>query len=97
MIDDLSYSNLVKIIQNDESIGSDVISECASELQYLNEKIQLTKIELNNLENRKNSLINATHSIVKHLKKELPLYVKRDTFIILVSKDTVEIKSNMIQ
>ena len=97
MIDDLSYSNLVHIIQGENIKGADVIGICASELESVREKIVRSERELSNLRSRESALIDASQKVAKHLNKELPLSVQRQGYIVIVSEKDVSIERNIIQ
>lgn len=96
-IDDLSYSNLVSLIQHDEMIGADVIDSIAKELEdnaWIKEKLEQ---KLANVNGRRTSLINSIDSVVQHLKKEYPLIVSREGYVIVVSEKSIKIERNVLQ
>lgn len=96
VIDDLSYSGLSSLIDGGKIVGANVVDVCAKELVYLRGEIDKKEIELNKLKSRVNSLINTPDKILKILKVELPFYVLRENYIIVVEKDNLIIESNII-
>ena len=95
-IEDLSWSNIVKLIQGEESIAGDILNTCANELELVRTSIEKTQSLLNRTKSRENTLLRASQDIVKHLKRELPLAVKRQDYIVVVSNDNLSIERNVI-
>jgi len=95
-IDDLSYSNIVKLIQGEESIAGDILNACANELELVRTSIGKTQSLLDRTKRRESTLLRASQDIVKHLKRELPLAVKRQDYILVVSNDNLSIERNVI-
>jgi hypothetical protein len=95
-IDDLSYTNLVNIIQGEDIKAGDVINDCAIELEDIRNKIIETELNLNKLKSRENSLIDAAQKILKHINKEHPLSVKRQDYIVIVTDNDLIIDRNVI-
>lgn len=95
-IDDLSYSNLVSIIQGEDKIGADLINDFANELIEVRSEIATKKHELQCLESRERSLFDAALKVRKHLKKELPLIVQRQGYVVVFSSEELTIERNVI-
>lgn len=95
-IEDLSYSNLVSIIQNDEKTAGVCLNDLALEIEELNESIQDAEIKLETMKSRRKSIVEASHNIAKHLGKLLPLAVQRTNYIIVVSNASISVERNVI-
>lgn len=95
-IDDLSWSNIVNLIQGQEIKGADLLSNCANELEAV--RVELSELEktLNRVKSREQTLLRAAQDVAKHLKKELPLAVMRQGFIVVLSKENLTIERNVI-
>lgn len=86
-IDDLSYSGLSEIIQEDEKIGADCLDQLAHELVEVRAKIEELERELQISKNRKESLIEGGKRVLKILGKEQPLIVPRKGYVIIAGVD----------
>ena len=95
-IDDLSYSNIVDLVQGEEIVGADIINTCALELQELKHKKAQLAHEIHCIDVRIGMLVNACYHVAKHLNKGLPLIVSRNSYIIEFSEKDIEIKKNVI-
>lgn len=95
-IDDLSYSNLVEIIQNDEKIGGEVLHYLANGLLETRREIAEIEKRLISLRNRQDSLLSASRKVVRHLDRDSPLYVKCEDCIIVVTANDLVIENNCI-
>ena len=95
-IDDLSYSNLVNLIQGEEIKGADILNNIAHEMEENNEIIKKLETDLARAKSRKGSLIEGSHRVLQHLKKEYPLAVKRDKYIVVVTKENISIERNVL-
>lgn len=95
-IEDLSFSNLVSIIQKDEKTAGTCLNDLAFEKEELDESIQNAELKLDIMKSRRKSIIEASHNIAKHLGKSLPLAVKRNNYIIVVSNTCISIERNVI-
>jgi len=95
-IEDLSFSNLVSIIQNDEKTASICLNDLAFEKEELDESILAAEFKLQIMKSRRKSIIEASQNIVKHLGKSLPLAVKRTNYIIVVSNASISVERNII-
>ena len=95
-IDDLSWSNIVKLIQHQDIKGADLLNTCANELEEVRKEIAEIESKLNRTKSRGETLLRASYDVAKHLKKELPLVVQRQGYIVVLSKDNLTIERNVI-
>ena len=95
-IDDLSFSNLVNIIQGDEIKAGDVLNNIAHEMEENNKIIEKLEKDLLSAKQRKSILINGSQLVLQHLKKEAPLAVQRNGYIVVVTKENISIERNVI-
>ena len=95
-IDDLSYSNIVNFVQSGEVEGSELLNILSLELEDLRENKEITEGILSRLKNREETILRASQDVAKHIKKELPLSVIREKYIVILSKDNLLIERNVI-
>ena len=95
-IDDLSFSNLVNLIQGEEKKGADILNNIAHEMEENNEIIKKLENDLVSAKSRKSSLIEGSQRVMEHLKKEYPLTVQRKGYIVVVTKDNISIERNVL-
>ena len=95
-IDDLSYSNLVNIIQGEDIKAGDVLYACVNELEEIRDQINETETLLSKLKCRENSLLQASQNVMKHIKKEPPLIVQRNGYVIVITENNLIIERNVI-
>jgi hypothetical protein len=95
-IDDLSWSNIVKLIQHEETKGADLLNTCANELEEIRKEIAELQSKINRIKSREETLLRASYDIAKHLKRELPLGVQRQGYIVILSKNDLSIERNVI-
>lgn len=95
-IEDLSYSNLGNLIQGEEIKAADVLHECAVELEKVVVNIAELEQSLSYLRSRKAELINAGQLVAKHIQRDLPLAVKRQNYLVIVSENNLTIERNVI-
>ena len=95
-IDDLSFSNLVNLIQGEEIKGADILNNIAHEMEENNKIIEKLERDLARAKSRKGSLIEGSQRVLQHLKKEYPLAVKRDKYIVVVTKENISIERNVL-
>lgn len=95
-IDDLSYSNLVNLIQGEEIKGADILNNIAHEMEENNKIIEKLESDLSRAKSRKVSLIEGSQRVLQHLKKDYPLAVKRDKYIVVVTKENISIERNVL-
>jgi hypothetical protein len=95
-IEDLSYSGLGNLIQGEEIKAADILNECAVELERVNVNVNELEHSLKVLKSRQEDLIRAGALIAKHLKRELPLAVKRQNYLVIVSENNLTIERNVI-
>lgn len=95
-IEDLSYSNIVKLVQNEEIKGADLLNTCAIEMEELKSELYKLENKITKVKNRHNTLFRASLDIAKHLEKKLPLIVQRDRYVVILSKEDMTIDRNVI-
>lgn len=95
-IDDLSFSGLVGLIQQDEKVAANTLNKLALELDYVRKQIEEAEIKLYRLESRKRSILGASLKISEMIQKELPLSVKRRGYYVVVSHHDLTIERNVI-
>jgi len=95
-IDDLSYSNLVNLIQGEEIKAADVLHTIALEMEGNNKVIEELESQLSRAKGRKDTLISGTQRVMQHIKKEYPLAVKRQDYIVVVTKENISIERNVL-
>jgi hypothetical protein len=95
-IDDLSWSNIVNLVQHEEIKGADLLNTCAKELEAVREEIKGFEHDLQCVKSREQTLLRASQDIAKHLKKQLPLAVQRKGYIVVLSADNLTIERNVI-
>jgi hypothetical protein len=95
-IEDLSFSKIVDLIQHDNKKGADMLVQIATEKEkidklFLEAEIRVQQIKTRQLELRKGAL-----GVLKHLKRETPLAVKCNDFIVVVSDTDITIERNVL-
>jgi hypothetical protein len=95
-IDDLSYSNLVNLIQGEEIKAADILHIIALEMEDNNKVIEELESQLSRAKGRKGTLISGTQRVMQHIKKEYPLAVKRQDYIVVVTKENISIERNVL-
>ena len=95
-IDDLSYSNLVNLIQAEEIKGADVLNIIAHEMEENNNIIEKLESDLACAKGRKDTLISGSQRVLQHLKKEYPLVVQRQGYIVVVTEKNISIERNVL-
>ena len=95
-IDDLSFSNLVGLIQGEEIKGADILNNIAHEMEETKTIIKKLETDLERIKNREGSLIAGTQRVMQHLKKDYPLAVQRKGYIVVVTKDNISIERNVL-
>jgi DNA-binding protein H-NS len=93
---DLSLPSLSEVIQKNESVASDLVSEIANGLEEIKSQINEYETHLESLRWRKKELTIGCINIAKHLEKTLPLAVSREKSIIIISESDVKIERNVI-
>lgn len=96
VINDLSYSNLVSLIQGDEIKAADILHSIAIKMEECNKLIEDLESKLLRSKNRRNALLAGTQKVMQHIKKEYPLAVKRKDYIVVVTKESISIERNVI-
>ena len=95
-IDDLSYSNIVNLIQHEDSLGADVLNSIACEMEENKQIIEKCEKDLTSAKSRERTLISGAQRVLQHLKKEAPLAVKRQGYIVVVTENGISIERNVI-
>ena len=95
-IDDLSYSNIVNIIQGEEIKGADTLNCIALEMEENNIIIEKLESDLARAKGRKDTLISGSQRVLQHLKKEYPLAVQRKNYIVVVTERNISIERNVL-
>lgn len=95
-IDDLSFSNLVNLIQGEEIKAADILHRIALEMEDNNKVIEELESQLSRAKGRKDTLISGTQRVMQHIKKEYPLAVKRQDYIVVVTKENISIERNVL-
>ncbi len=96
-IDDLSYSGLSSLINGGDIVGGNVIDKCAKELVALRMKIEVKEKELNKLKSRMRSLTTVPKKTSKILNLELPFFIIKNDYIIIVKEEDLIIENNIIK
>lgn len=96
MIDDLSYSGLTDLIQGNVGDGRLAIIELSERYIFTKKEIEDKESKLNILKQDADSLYGGVHKILKHLKISLPLAVKIEKGIIVISDKAITIETNVI-
>ena len=95
-IDDLSYSNIVNIIQGEDIKGADTLNCIALEMEENNKIIEKLESDLARAKGRKDTLISGSQRVLQHLKKEYPLAVQRNNYIVVVTERNISIERNVL-
>ncbi len=95
-IDDLSFSNLVNLIQGEEIKAADILHTIALEMEDNNKVIEELESQLSRAKGRKDTLISGTQRVMQHIKKEYPLAVKRQDYIVVVTTNNISIERNVL-
>ena len=95
-IDDLSFSNLVNLIQGDEMKGGNILNNIALEMEENNKLIDDLEHKLASAKCRKEILISGSQRVMQHIKRNYPLTVKRGDYIVIVNKENISIERNVI-
>jgi hypothetical protein len=95
-IDDLSFSNLVNLIQGEEIKAADILHTIAVEMEENNKVIEELESQLSIVKGRKDTLIAGSQRVMQHIKREYPLAVKRQDYIVVVTKENISIERNVL-
>lgn len=95
-ISDLSYSGLSNQIQGDERIAAEILDCCADVLSITRAQIKKYQEELAHLLLHEKMLLDAGINVAQHLKKELPMAVITDKYIIVLTERDLTIERNVI-
>ncbi|MGE0931691.1 hypothetical protein [Peijinzhouia sedimentorum] len=95
-IEDLSYSGLSNLIEGSDLIAGNVLNAIAVEKEQIENELKQLRNKVAVLEGRHNSLKSAKDLVLKNIKREAPLAVQRDGYIVVVTKDNISIERNVI-
>jgi hypothetical protein len=95
-LEDLSYSNLVNILQGNKNKAAEFLNDFAKEYEDLDSNIRIKTQQLKDLENRKLNLHKASKNIATHMNRDLPLFVTIEKTVIILTEKTIEIVTNVI-
>lgn len=95
-MEDLSWSEIVDRIQHENIKGADMICEIAYEKEKIDNEIADSEIKLQQLKRRQCELKKGALLVLKHLKKEAPLFVTRHKCVVVVSSENVIIERNTL-
>lgn len=96
MIEDLSWSKIVDLIQHESVKGADMLVEIATEKEQIDKDLLDAEIKLQQIKTRQLQLKKSALLVLKHLKREAPLAVKRKDFIVVVSDANITIERNVL-
>jgi len=96
MIEDLSYSNIVSVLQHSNEAAGEMLVKIAQEKEIVDENYKDLEIKLQQLKTRQLQLRKGSLFVLKHLKREAPLAVVRDGFIVVVTEGDVSIERNVL-
>ena len=96
MIEDLSFSGLVNIIQRDKEKGKKVMIELSE--RFIDAKKEVGKLELmlQKAKSDQATLSNAVANVLKHLQLQTPLTIKLDKSIIVITDISITIETNVL-
>jgi len=95
-IDDLSFSNLVSLIQGEDIKGADVLNSIAHEKEQNNLIVEKLEKDLSIAKSRNDNLVSGAKKVLEHLGKKHPLAVQRSGYIIVVTKENISIERNVL-
>lgn len=95
-MEDLSWSGIVNSLQGDEKMAASLLNDLAIELEEVRKNLNQFEKKVALAKSREATLLRASNDIVRHLKRELPLAVKKSDYIVVISKDNLTIERNVI-
>jgi hypothetical protein len=95
-LEDLSWSNIVKMVQHEDIKGADLLNAFALELEQVRKEYFDFTVKVENLSQREHRLLIASQHVVKHLSKQLPLIVQRQGYIVVLTEDNLTVDRNVI-
>lgn len=96
LMTDLSFSNIVSVIQNNEQLAAQGILRIAKEKQEVEAQIEKLTEELRRCNFVKSQLIAGAHRFRVALGRKLPLSVIGEEGVVVVSENDVTIDRNVI-
>jgi predicted Mrr-cat superfamily restriction endonuclease len=95
-LSDLSFSNIVKIIQKDEIKAKEVLTKIALEKDVTENNLEIITQIIETSKSRIRELNNASKLVAQHICRELPLTVQNKNYVIIVTEDNISIDRNVI-
>jgi superfamily I DNA and/or RNA helicase len=95
-IEDLSYQNIVNIIQSSVVKAADVLNSIARENEKNDAVIKKLQHDLDACKMRKEELIQGANRVLKHMDKTAPLAVIRNGYIVVVTDLGCSIERNVL-
>jgi superfamily I DNA and/or RNA helicase len=95
-IEDLSYQNIVNIIQSSVVKAADVLNSIAHENEENDAVIKKLQYDLDACKMRKELLIQGANRVLKHMNKTAPLAVIRNGYIVVVTDRGCSIERNVL-
>lgn len=96
-IDDLSYSNIIGLVNHCPDTAKELLIQIAKEKEVVDNNLQSLEVQLQELTTRHSQLKKGSLLVLKHLKKETPLAVRGDELIVVVSDSNISIERNVLQ
>lgn len=96
-IQDLSYSNIVNLVQKDENKGANLLVDFAVEVERIEITVKEQEEALKQLKLRKHQLITGQSYVIKHLNKEKPLRVIKKNLIVCIQGNESIIERNILR
>jgi hypothetical protein len=95
-INDLSDKHIIELVNGDETKGADVLTSLAHEKEENNEIIEKLESDLIKAKKRNTDLISASQCVLNNLKKETPIAVIKDKYIIVITNGNISIERNVL-
>ncbi|AGO49672.1 hypothetical protein Phi13:2_gp062 [Cellulophaga phage phi13:2] len=95
--DELGWSEIVNLIGNEDISPAEILTEIALDKQSIEKDILIAETKLQRLKTKELQLKTSALHVMKYTKKEFPLVVINDGFIVVVTKDEITIESNVIK
>ena len=95
--DELGWSEIVNLIGNEDISPAEILTEIALDKQSVEKDILIAETNLQRLKAKELQLKASALHVMKYTKKEFPLVVINNGFIVVVTKDEITIESNVIK
>ena len=96
ILNDLSYSKLVDLIQNDKDKGREILVAIVQEYEIISERKKSVERELSNLKNVLSDLKSGADNILQHLNVEKPVAIIMDKEFAVFSDISMSIERNVL-